>query len=225
MLRYLLPILLLVSGVLNAQEEVPQKETKNNVFSNASDATKLSLGKQKLYAGDYTSAMASFKEIEKNNPNNSGIKYYIAYCQVELNQKDLAKKNLETAIELNSDLKAETHLLMAQLLQEEENFSKALAHLDRFDTLSKLLKPDPETILEAKLHRSQCSIGKTLIESPRLVNINNLGPEINSKYDDKNPCISADGTKLVFTTRRPETTNSNRDIEGDGGFFEERGRH
>jgi Tol biopolymer transport system component len=57
--------------------------------------------------------------------------------------------------------------------------------------------------------------------NPVNVKIENLGEVINSKYDDQSPCISADGRKLVFNTRRPETTNSPIDIEGDGKYFQD----
>ena len=68
-----------------------QDAPKKNVFSNAGDATKMSLAKQKMYAGEFTSAVSVYKELEKNNPKNSSIKYYVAYCQVQLNQKPQAK--------------------------------------------------------------------------------------------------------------------------------------
>jgi Tol biopolymer transport system component/translation initiation factor 2 beta subunit (eIF-2beta)/eIF-5 len=216
MMRILLLFFVMLSFGLLAQ-----KEPKKNVFSNAGDATKMSVAKQKLYAGDYTAALGTYKDVEKNNPKNSSVKYYVAYCQAQLNQKTQAKEALLQALELNNEVKPETHLLLAQLFHEEENIDKALEHLDTYDKLCASYKPEAEFIAEAKLCRAQCNTAKSLMGNALKLTINSLGPNINSKYDDKNPCISADGLNLVFTTRRPQTTSSDRDVEGDGAYFED----
>jgi len=213
--------LLLLSLVLLSTSLFSQKETKKNGSISAADEGKMVLAKQKRYAGEYASALATYKEVEKNSPENSTVKYYIAFCQVQLHQKPQAKAALLQALELNYELKPETHLLLAQLLQEEENFNLALKHLNVYDSLCLVSNAEPESIAESKLCRSQCLMGKTMMDQALNVTVTNVGPGINSKYDDKNPCISADGRKLVFTTRRPETTSSERDIEGDGGYYED----
>lgn len=216
MQRSFLLLLCLVSFSL-----MGQKEKKNNIFKSSGDAAKMSLAKQKYYAGEYGSALSTYKEVEKNNPDNSSVKYYIALCQQHLNLKAQAKISINAAIQLNNQLKPESYLLLAQLLHEEDSVDKALQQLDTFDKLTATKKTDDELGLEAKLCRAQCQQAKNLMAAPLDVSVSNLGPLINSKYDDKNPCISADGYNLVFTTRRPETTNSDRDVEGDGGYFED----
>ena len=213
--------ILLLSFILLGTSLYSQKETKKNGSTSTADDGKMILAKQKLYAGDYASALATYKDVEKSSPENSTVKYYIALCQVHLNQKPQAKEALLQALKFNNEVKPETHLLLAQLIQEEESFDKALQYLNTFDSLVSGNKVEEESVAESKLCRSQCLIGKTKMEQPLNVLVTNLGPNINSKYDDKNPCISADGRKLVFTTRRPETTSSERDIEGDGGYYED----
>lgn len=216
MIRLLLLFLVLLSTPLFSQ-----KEPKKYGTTSAADDGKLILAKQKLYAGDYASALATYKEVEKSSPENSTVKYYIALCQVHLNQKPQAKEALLQALKFNNGVKPETHLLLAQLIQEEGNFDEALQHMNTFDSSISGSKVEEETLAEAKLCRSQCMVGKSKLDQPLNVTVTNLGPNINSKYDDKNPCISADGRNLVFTTRRPETTSSERDIEGDGGYYED----
>ncbi|HQQ95411.1 MAG TPA: carboxypeptidase regulatory-like domain-containing protein [Bacteroidia bacterium] len=196
-----------------------QKDNTSNL-SSPGDISKMSRAKQKLYAGDYRSALNLYIELEKNNPNNSTVKYYMAYCQFHLSQIPTAKENLNKAIELNKDLKPETHLLLAEVLQTEGDFNAALSQLDIFSEKTRAMKMDEEKKEEATYVRSQCQSGKDLTAKPLDVEIKNMGAGINSKWDDKNPCITADGSKLVFTTRRPETTNSERDVEGDGGYYE-----
>src|SRR5690606_1281440 len=114
-------------------------------------------------------------------------------------------------------VKPETYLLLGRLYHREEKITEAIESLEKY---KKLGTAESEEMKEAELLLSQSRNAKAMMASPVKVKVDNLGPGLNSKYDDKNPCISADGKSLVFTTRRPETTNSPTDIEGDGKYFE-----
>ncbi|MDI1356070.1 MAG: carboxypeptidase regulatory-like domain-containing protein [bacterium] len=195
-----------------------QKGEKDNVFTNAGDAARMATAKQKLYAEDYVQAMNIFREVEKNNPGDASVKYYIGLCYFNLKLYDFAKASLLKATEINKGVKPETHLLLGEIYQMEENYDLALTELNTFTSSSVTL--EKELVNDAELHASQCSTAKTLLANPVDVTITNLGSGINSKYDDKNPCITADGSQLVFTTRRPETTSSEVDYEGDGKHYE-----
>jgi Tol biopolymer transport system component/Tfp pilus assembly protein PilF len=194
-----------------------QKEKKGTVFSNAADEAKLFNAKQKLIGGQYISALNIFRDVEKNNPKNASIKYYIGLCYFHLNQLDNAKQSALKALEINTDIKPETHLLLGRIYQTEEDFDQAIASYKLYKASP---SDDKESQEDADYYLSQCENAKKYMEQPLSVEVTNLGPGINSKYDDKNPCITADGKTLVFTTRRPETTNDPTDIEGDGKYFE-----
>lgn len=194
-----------------------QKENKGNVFASAADDAKIFSAKQKLLAGQYVSALNSFREVEKSNPSNPVVKYYIGECYFNLGQTQNAKSSLLKALEAPKGVKPETHFLLGRIYQSEDSIDKAI-------TSFKLFKASPvedkETKEDADTYLSQCENARTMMAAPVNVAVTNLGPEINSKYDDKNPCVTADGTRLVFTTRRPETTNDPTDVEGDGKYFE-----
>jgi tetratricopeptide (TPR) repeat protein len=191
-----------------------QTEKKGNVFSNTGDAAKMFLAKQKVLAGQYSEALNSFREIEKNNPKDAAVLYYVGYCYFTLKQIDKAKESLLKAEAVNVDVMPETYLILGKIYQIEENFDKSI---EKFTIIE---KADIEVANEANVLLSQCQNAKTMIAKPLNVVITNLGSGINSKYDDKNPCITADAKKLVFTTRRPEGTDALTDVEGDGKYFE-----
>ncbi|MGZ3921084.1 MAG: hypothetical protein ACXVC7_12360, partial [Bacteroidia bacterium] len=209
----ILSILLLISSFTFSQNDTDKKKEKKGggVFKDAGDAAKLVLAKQKLYAGQYVSALNMYREIEKNEPNNGTVLYYIGYCNYAL--KDLPK-----AKDSKDNFKVETNLMLGKIYQAEEEFDKAI---EEFNAYKSFPAKDKENLEEADVLLSQCQNAKKMIASPLAVEVTNLGPDINSQYDDKNPCITADGSKLVFTTRRPETTNSEIDAEGDGKYFED----
>ena len=194
-----------------------QKDKKGNVFSNAGDAAKIFSAKQKILAGENVAALNAFREVEKSNPTNAAIKYYIGLCYFNLNQVSNAKVSLLKALEINVDVKPETHFLMGRIYQSEDNIDQAIQEYELYKSSpveDKEGKEDTDTYL------LQCGNAKTMLSNPLPVVITNVGAEINSKYDDKNPCITADGNRIVFTTRRPETTNDATDVEGDGKYFE-----
>jgi len=194
-----------------------EKEKQGNVFSNTGDATKMFSAKQKLMAGDYVSALNSFREVEKNNPGNATVKYYVGLCYFNINDKPKAKESLLKALEINKEVKPETHFLIGRIYQGEENFDTAI---QEYQIYKGIAAEDKEAKEDVETYLSQCNNAKTFMASPLPLEVVNLGITVNSKYDDKNPCITADGSILVFTTRRPETTNDPTDIEGDGKYFE-----
>lgn len=215
-------VLFLVIGLVNAQEETTnttkKKDKKTNAVTDVGDAAKFVLAKQKIYGGLYISALNTLMEIERNSPNDSKILYYIGECHFALKQYDKAKEKLTKAIEINTNFNPRTYLTLGRVYQLEENFDLATENFKKFIETPNVPK---EEIAEANMFNSQCINAKTLMASPLNVEVINLGPEINSIYDDKNPCVTADGKKLVFTSRRPKTTNSEIDVEGDGKYFED----
>ena len=182
------------------------------------DQVKLILAKQKLYAGQYIGALNIYKEVLQKNPNDAAVLYYIGYCQFELKKIDSAIENLKKAIAINKDVKPETHLLLGKIYLSDEKIDDALAE---FNTYKASVNKKTSETEDVDVYIAHCNNAKKYMANPVDVKIENLGEAINSKYDDQSPCITADGRKLVFNTRRPEMTDSPVDVEGDGKFFQD----
>lgn len=195
-----------------------KKDKKTNVFTDAGDVAKLVVAKQKLYAGDFVGALNTYREVEKNSPKDPSVLHYIGFCYYNLKQNDKAKENLLKSLEINPNAKPENHLILGKIAQSESNFEKAI---EEFSAFKAAPSKDKESAEDADVLLKQCQNAKAMIAAPLDVEVTNLGPDINSKYDDKNPCVTADGSKLVFTSRRPESTASAVDVEGDGNYFED----
>ncbi len=221
MKKYLL-IFLALSFVSIAQttetEKKDKKDKKTNVFTDAGDAAKMVIAKQKMYAGDFVGAINTYREVEKNNPKNASVLYYIGFCHFNLKQNDKAKEYLLKSIEANAAEKPEAHITLGRIYHAESNFDKAIEEINAFKSAP---NTDKENAEDADLYLKQAQNAKAMTTAPLDVTVVNLGTEINSKFNDKNPCLTADGTKLVFTTNRPEGTNAVVDVEGDGKYFED----
>ena len=210
-MRYSL-FLILFTGLLFASTTV------NSLTFDAGDQVKMTLAKQKFYAGDVIGALNLYKEVLVKNPKDAAVLYYVGLCQFTLKDYDKARENFNKAKETTKDIKYETYLYTGKLLQMQGKYDDAIAD---FETYKKLAPPKEALEEDADVWVNQCNAAKTLIAAPLDVKIENMGTEINSKYDEQSPAISADGMKLVFNTRRPETTNSPVDAEGDGKYFQD----
>jgi len=208
----------LVSTAQTEPEKKEKKDKKNNVFTDAGDAAKMVVAKQKMYAGDFVGAINTYREVEKNDPKNATVLYYISYCYFNLKQNDKAKDYAIKSIEANATDKPEAHIILGRIYHSESNFDKAIEEISAFKAAP---SKDKESMEDADLYLKQAQNAKAMVAAPLDVVVTNLGSEINSKYNDKNPCLTADGTKLVFTTNRPENTSSVVDVEGDGKYFED----
>ena len=185
----------------------------------APDQVKMVLAKQKLYAGQFMSALNLYKEVLIKNPEDASVLYYIGYCNFELKKYDLALETLKKALATNKDIKPETHLVLGKLYLVDENIDEALIEFTSYKSTAKSKDAELE---EVDVYIEHCNNAKKYMANQNKdIKIENLGAAINSKFDDQTPCISADGMKLVFTTRRPQTTNAPIDIEGDGKFFQD----
>jgi len=184
----------------------------------AGDQVKMGLAKQKLYSGDVVGAHNLYKEVLVKNPNDATVLHFVGLCEFTLKDYDKAEERFNKAKEIKTDMRYETYLYAGKIFQYKAKYDEAIADFEQY----KKLAPPKESLEEdVDVWIDQCNTAKKLIAAPLDVKIENMGPEINSKYDDKSPAISADGMKLVFTTRRPETTNSPVDAEGDGKYFED----
>ena len=103
-----------------------KKDKKGNVFTNTGDAAKLVVAKQKLYAGDYVGALNAYREVEYNSPNDASVKYYVGLCYFNLKQIEKSKETLLAAVQINKDVKPETHLLLGKIYQLNEDYNMAI---------------------------------------------------------------------------------------------------
>jgi Tol biopolymer transport system component len=191
-------------------------------FLDAGDQVKMTLAKQKLYGGDVKGALNLYKEVLIKNPKDAGVLHYVGVCYYKLNEFDKAKEHLAKAKETNAkEINNETYLYSGKLLQMDKKYDEALADLTIYKNKATAKEAGDQPDVDVDVAIDQCQTAKALLAAPLDVKIENMGADINSQYDDKSPAISADGMKLVFNTRRPETTNAPTDVEGDGKYFED----
>lgn len=183
----------------------------------AKDKIKLERAKQLFYGGKYKEALAIFKEISTANPTDGVALHYFGETQYRLGEFADAAETFKKAKE-TANVKAETFYFLGSMNLMNGKFDEALAEFNTYQTKTAEKKNGEYNVA---VYVSHCNNAKKMITTPVDVKITNAGGLINSNYDDKAPSISADGKKFVFSSRRPETTDAQVDIEGDGKFFED----
>lgn len=183
----------------------------------AKDIVKLERGKQFLYGGKYKQALGIFKEIVATNAEDGIALHYLGETQYKLHELDSALMTLQKALD-TKNIKNESLYYLGLIHFDKSKFDDALNYFNEYKSKfneKKLPEYDVEVLI------SHCNNAKFFNEHPVDVKIENAGTAINSKFDDKAPSISADGKKLVFSSRRPLTTDAPMDVEGDGKYFED----
>ncbi|NND94393.1 MAG: hypothetical protein HKN45_05965 [Flavobacteriales bacterium] len=191
--------------------------------------------------GYYMQALDLWKQLLNDDPTNANLNYKIGYCYLQsTNEKAKAMKYLETAeegrsedysafnisgydpydpLERNSPVESKYYLGQAYLLnyeldKAEKSFEQSLEGLSK----KHHLRDDAQRGLEMTAN------AKYQLSNPRMdITINNMGPVVNSEFNDFSPVISVDENALFYTSRRIRTDSSNASLidNRDGQFFED----
>lgn len=191
---------------------------QESILEKGGDQLKLFNAQQKFFAGDYRSALNLYKEVEDNQPKNALVKYRIGEIYfVQQNYIDAALI-LEKAKEIDVKADENLHLLLGKTYHIQGEFEKALNALNTHKATIEAGKI--EKLKEVDYYINQVNTAQELMQKPVDVLITNMGDNINSIHRDKSPLVSKDGKTLVFTSRRSGGKGSEKDIKGDGLYFE-----
>ncbi len=109
-----------------------------------------------------------------------------------------------------------------QSLHRQLKFDSAILYYRRFRErwTSSGSSQGKTKLKEVEKRLLECESGKKFLTAPREFIIKNLGPTVNSKYEDYAPVMNEEGNLLVFTSRRPNG-NLNPQKSGEGKYFED----
>ena len=114
--------------------------------------------------------------------------------------------------------------MIGQGYQYGLKFEKAIEYynlyLNKLRDNSRRSGEDYTSPAEVKRGIYECQNGIEYINAPREYVIENMGPSINSEWDDFAPVVTADESFMAFTTRR-QNGNSNQDVFDDMLYYED----
>ena len=153
--------------------------------------------------GTYDLARDHYLFAGQYNPDNAALNYKLGVCYLFTDNKYEAINYLRSAYTADPSVSDDIHLMLARAYQLVLEFDKAIEHYNaHLEALDKQ-KDKEDYAAELGKYLEECVHGKELSRDPVRVIIQNLGLQINSKYDDYNPLFDVGDSALFFTSRRP----------------------
>jgi len=198
--KFLIVIVILVMGrfsVLFAQDS----STPKSLTKKMDDFSSL------LASHQYQTVIDQGKELLTKYPNATEIYLMVGLGYINLiNQSDSAVYYLKQGFNRTngddrySDQGINLQLSLAKAYQLNLKPDSALTI---YDCLLRAIPAFQESLIVEINHEAATCINlKEELAHPIKIKVTNLGPEINSKYDDHSPLVTLDGSQLFFTSRR-----------------------
>ncbi len=208
MLKYILILLLTFS--VSAFGQSKKKQIKR-AYSSAESA---------FADRDYHTALLYYQKLDKLLPEEDLINATIAVCYKELSHFQDALDALDKAESYGYTYR-DKDLIRGEIYHHNHKFDQALQYYylykSNLDASAESYQEEMELV---DYLIAQCDTGYILKANALVVEIENLGEQINSNFPDYAPVISADERLLFFTSRRPNTTGGKKEAI-TGKYFED----
>lgn len=159
---------------------------------------------------DYKKALEVFLQAQEINPDDAYLNFKIGLTYLYSETKSKAASYIDKAYRLNPAVNPDIDYHLGIAFQNTNSFQKAIEHFERF----KKKRSNLASIADEKI--AECHIADSLSQNELNVIIENLGPGVNTPYNDYSPIISADGNTLIFTSNRtddPAKAKANANFE------------
>jgi outer membrane protein OmpA-like peptidoglycan-associated protein len=163
-------------------------------------------------ANNYFGALKIYEQALELNKTNGYTNYRIARCYLETSRKNKALQFAFDAVKYTEKPGSDMYYTLARACHLNHEFDKAIEYYQKSDPGNKNKKAISKLI-------NECTYGKQYVGNPIDVKITNAGPLINTEFQEYLPYITADLSKLYFTSRRLGSTGGKKDT--DGGLFED----
>lgn len=158
-----------------------------------------------MQARDFDKAMSFLKQAQQKDPLFSDI-YIMKGDIYNFNLKpDSAMANYQRAIEIIGDPDPMLYYIAANEGAKSGNYEYALKTMELF--LHKGIQYS-DVLPDAQKTVNNCRFAVEAMKNPRSYNLVNLGPAINSEWDESLAALSADDEQIVFTVKRPRDKNT-----------------
>ena len=224
MKQYIFSILFIFISVVSFAQQNVVFDKKN--FPNDKDGYKAAKKNLKygdeLYeldnSGSYMRALEFYLKANQFNPNNAMLNYKIGTCYIESTQREKSLEFFQKALKLNNHVAGDIHYKLGGALHLNLKFDEAIKEYNNY---KRTLSPKDLAAKGKRIQKriEECEIGKKLVKKPVRVFIDNSGANINSRYSDYSPLITADESMMIFTSRREGTTGGA--ISDDDGKYRE----
>jgi len=151
--------------------------------------------------GDYKMAMQEFNALEGIDSSFLALEFKIGYSYFHLRKFDEAKMYFDKSKTFNAD----AYYFLAKIALYKEELKEAKSYIESYEKFK-----NENTQIEdgyALILQNKITTAEILMQDYEEVNIINLGPNINTAFDEYVPLVDASENQLVYTSRRLKEGN------------------
>lgn len=160
----------------------------------------------------YEEALALLNSSRQLNRDDKEARFLIALCHYQLNDLEASFRILRQIIEQERSPYPECWLFIGKIYHARHEFKKAI---DYYKEYLGLLDPGAENRQLIWNDIRRCALGMELQYRQAGVFVENLGPQVNTRYDEFAPVLSPNvNEKLYFSAARKESIGGRRSEYG-----------
>jgi tetratricopeptide (TPR) repeat protein len=166
--------------------------------------------------GDYLSARRMYEEVYRHDSISPELNYKLGVCNFEIKKYRTSSKKYFSRT--SAAAFPETHYYLGLLYHLQHDFDTATFHFHEY--LKTRNENSEHTAKEIEDLVEKCHTAELFQSNPdKDVQIENLGPVVNTQYAEYGPLIPAEENFIIFTSRRKNQYYENKDPLGD--YFED----
>ncbi len=157
--------------------------------------------------GTYDEALKHYLKLFQYDPESHALNYKIGVCYLFTSNK---KASLEYFLKSAPEVARDYYLLLGRSYQFNLMFDEAnAAYTKHMESLSKWKKFDFRKEYAQLIE--ECNTGKEILKDSLSAFVINLGPIINSYYDEYGAYLPFDDTLIYYTSKRPKVEPRKRE--------------
>jgi len=164
----------------------------------------------------YRDALPYYLKAQAFNPNNAKLNFKIGLAYLHSFEKKKAYDYILKAFALDPQVDEKIRYYTGRVYHLNSEWDKAIQEYSIYLNSIK----DKNEIKDVNKKIEECKNGKILSQNPIRVWVDNLGPEVNTSFNEYSPVITTDESVLMFTSRRPGGVGNKMD-ESKNEYFED----
>lgn len=168
-----------------------------------------------IYSEDYAAAWNEYRQVLALDKKNEVAGVNGAFCLYKLNYE--ADSSFRLVPVLTTAQSPDAKYFLARIKHSQRSFDEAISLLEHYNTT-----PPKDRLVnmeETNYFLSVCKNAKNYTARPHRSIIKNIGPAINSRFQDYVPVILPDESAMYFTSKRDNGNEDNRNT--DNNYFED----
>lgn len=171
------------------------------------------LANQAMDENEYGVAVTELKQAISNDPKFIEAHLQLGDVYRALQQYKEAIEQYKAVIDLNPDFSRALYLRLGGAEISEAQYEPAQAHLNKYLTYPNI---DDRDAFKAKKLLADCEFAIEAMKHPVNFKPINMGPGINTEFDEYLPVATADESELIFTRKINNNEDFYKSIKVDG---------